>query len=142
MISRALGPEFGGSIGTLFFFANAIGTAFNGSGLVEALLSVFGESEGVLNGNGLPEGRWWKFLYASIINLITLLIALVGANVFSFAVTFIFIVMIIVYLTVVFSIMIRGPLNIDLPGMPDSNLTGQFTGLSFQTLQDNLYCMY
>lgn len=44
MISRALGPEFGGSIGTLFFFANAIGSGFNAAALVEAMLSAVGVS--------------------------------------------------------------------------------------------------
>lgn len=137
MISRALGPEFGGSIGTLFFFANSISSGFNAAGLVETLVSVVGETS--LDG-GLPEGRWWSVLYASVINLITLVVALVGANLFSVAVSFIFLVMFVVYCTVVLSIMIKSPTEIELPGMP--NMTGSFTGLSFRTFSDNLNANY
>ena len=49
--------------------------------------------------------------------------------------------MFIAYITAIFSIMIRGPMDIELPGLgPDSNMTGRFTGLSLTTFQNNLYC--
>lgn len=42
MISRALGPEFGGTIGILFFLATVIGNGQSVAALVEALVVHFG----------------------------------------------------------------------------------------------------
>lgn len=47
MISRSLGPEFGGSIGLMFFLAKVFACGEYVLGLVEAVLDVFGADPGM-----------------------------------------------------------------------------------------------
>ncbi len=46
LISRSLGPEFGGSIGLIFFAGQAFNAAMNVLGFVETLTDAFGQSRG------------------------------------------------------------------------------------------------
>ena len=64
LISRSLGPEFGGSIGLVFFIGQAFNTAMNTLGCVEILVNAFGESRGYMT--FMPEGSQFLYLYGTI----------------------------------------------------------------------------
>jgi potassium/chloride transporter 9 len=55
LLSRSLGPEFGGSIGLFFFLCTVIGTGMNVLGFVEPLIANFGDTSGTVY-QVLPEG--------------------------------------------------------------------------------------
>lgn len=84
MISRTLGPEFGGAIGTLFFLANVVGSALAISGCVEGIVENLGPAGYYGGEDGIIEdGRWWRFLYCTLVNTLMLIVCLVGASLFA-----------------------------------------------------------
>lgn len=160
MISRALGPEFGGSIGIMFFLANVCASALYVLGLVEAVVATFGIPEGersvedvtaqvrsaittfsfpgcppdgvvVSPSQVLPSGYWYSLLYATAIALLCLLVCLVGAHIYAKATFLIFLVVMFVLGTIFISFFAVGPRTITLPS--SSAPTPNLTGPAFPT---------
>lgn len=87
MISRSLGPEFGGSIGLVFFLGQIFNGGMNAVGVVEPILYNFGYSlpyePPAAIWEILPRGRWVEFGYATTILAICLAVALIGSQTVS-----------------------------------------------------------
>ena len=81
MISRTLGPEFGGSVGTLFYFANVVSCALYLAASTEGLVNNFGPHGSIME--IIPSGFWWNFAYATTFNGFNLLICIIGAKWFG-----------------------------------------------------------
>lgn len=152
MISRALGPEFGGSIGVLFFLANVIGNGQSVAALVEALVDSFGPGS---RANAFQDSAAWRLLYGTLINIISLITCLLGSSLFSVATFFIFILVSFVYLMVVVSFFVRGPTQVLIPKVNtyaydraaalynhSGSLYGNYTGFSSLTMHQNTYANY
>lgn len=136
MISRSLGPEFGGSIGTIFFFANVCASALYIAGFVESLIDNFGPSSSF---DALPSGTWMVFAYSSAVLFLCLLVCLVGADAFAKASFIIFLVVMTSVITVFASFFVVGERDVDPPSSNTrTNHTLKYTGLSQHTLNENI----
>ncbi|KAG6458835.1 hypothetical protein O3G_MSEX011076 [Manduca sexta] len=145
MISRTLGPEFGGAIGTLFFFANVVSSALCVSACTEALIENFGTNGYLLHGSpGIPDGWWYRFLYRSSLNAAGLCVSLAGAALFARTSLAIWLTMLVCLSSAFLSFFITPASMVD---KPDTNhlindTTLSYTGLSSATLVSNLYPSY
>jgi solute carrier family 12 (potassium/chloride transporters), member 9 len=150
MISRTLGPEFGGAIGTLFFFANVVGCGLAITGCVEGLIVNFGANGSMLPEGSpgiLMEGRWFRFGYCTIVNILILIVVLIGAQMFAKTSASILAIVFICLLSTYASFIVKGDMQVKIP--PENELLNRtiyphlnYTGLSKQTLIDNLYPNY
>ncbi|XP_057375508.1 solute carrier family 12 member 9-like [Daphnia carinata] len=148
MISRTLGPEFGGSIGTLFCLANIVSSALYLTGCAEGLVENFGPS-GYLVDGAFPDGRWWRFLYASTINLVNIVVCLIGAAAFAKASAVILGIVIVCLSVVVVSFLAQPAFEVPIPEAnhlvqnETMKVNGSFTGLTTSaTFYGNLWPNY
>ncbi|SCU84021.1 LAME_0C07844g1_1 [Lachancea meyersii CBS 8951] len=133
MISRSLGPEFGGSIGLIFFLGQMLNSGMNVLGVIEPVMYNFGskiDQETPAIYPLLNRGYWWEFLYASLILLFCLGIALVGSATVSKAGKVLFWLLLFSTLSIPISALFVSPFN-------DGEII--YTGPSLQTLKENLY---
>ncbi|XP_036938590.1 solute carrier family 12 member 9-like [Acanthopagrus latus] len=151
MISRALGPEFGGSIGIMFFFANVCSSALYVLGLVEAVMSNFGiPEEGVATVAGphqvLPSGYWWSLLYGTVLLFLCFIVCLVGAHIYAKAAFIVFLIVTTVLVSVFMSFFIVRPIVVILPDTTSLNITSlstaNYSGFQLHTLEGNLLPKY
>lgn len=143
MISRTLGPEFGGSIGLMFYLANVFACGVYVLGLVEAILDVFGK-DGASSGelHVLPESYFFNFLYGTVILFLCLLVCLVGAEIYSKASFFIFLLVNVVLVTIFISFVAVGQRSVQIVHSGNQTYNTSYTGFNISTFRDNLYASY
>jgi potassium/chloride transporter 9 len=62
---------------------------------------------------GLPDGRWWRFLYCSLINVVSLVVCLIGAGMFAKTSVMVLGVVCISLLSVIISFCIQSPMEVN-----------------------------
>ncbi|KAI0124222.1 solute carrier family 12 member 3 [Xylariales sp. AK1849] len=124
LISRSLGPEFGGSIGALFYLSQVLNTALNVVGLIDCLK---------LNlGTLVPHGFWEGYLMETCALVFCTALCLAGSGIFSKASSGLLVILVISTLSIPISTLARRPFK-------DADIGVEFTGLSSHTLLSNLY---
>ncbi|PUU72580.1 amino acid permease-domain-containing protein [Tuber borchii] len=79
LISRSLGPEFGGSIGLVFYLGFVFNTGMNAVGMIDCLMNNFGQVTGS-SGHILRDGYWHRYLYATAVLVFCTAICAVGSQ--------------------------------------------------------------
>jgi solute carrier family 12 (potassium/chloride transporters), member 9 len=131
LISRSLGPEFGGSVGLVFYFGFVLNTAMNAVGLVDCLEHNFGTISGHWY-NILPQSFWWKYLWASIVLVTCTAICLAGSKIFAKASNGLLALLLVATFSIPVSALIRAPFK-------NSRLGIEHTSFSMETFRNNLF---
>ncbi|TGJ68799.1 hypothetical protein EYR41_004884 [Orbilia oligospora] len=129
LISRSLGPEFGGSIGIVFYLGYVLNTGMNAVGLVDCIMNNYGiRAE---DGTGaLPDSFGWRYLYATGILILCTTICLLGSSIFAKASNLLLVILLAATYSIPISTLFMKPMY------GDHGLS--YTGLSWDTFRENL----
>lgn len=130
LISRSLGPEFGGSIGVVFYIGYVFNTGMNAVGLIDCFTQNFGIVSGSL-ANFLEEDFWWRYLWGTIILILCTGICLAGSSIFARASNGLLVLLLVATFSIPLSAIFVKPFSSIRDGV-------EFTGPSLQTLTENL----
>jgi potassium/chloride transporter 9 len=131
LISRSLGPEFGGAIGIVYYLGQSINAGMNAVGFVKCLTYNFGHHGG-LYATWLPDSYWYSYLWSTCVLLIVTSICLAGGAIFAKASNALFTVIVIATYTIPVTALFAKPYE-----DPQRRLV--YTGINAQTLRSNLY---
>lgn len=130
LISRSLGPEFGGSIGVVFYLGFVFNTGLNAVGLVDCFKANFGVSSGNWM-QWLPEGHWVEYAWATVILTICTGICLAGSGIFARCSNGLLVILLLASFSIPFTALVMKPSHTKGAGI-------EYTGLSAKTFSGNL----
>lgn len=134
MISRSLGPEFGGAIGIIFFIGQILNASLNVVGFIEPLLVNFGEIEGVI-APLLPVSYKFQIAYSTILLAVCTGVAMVGLSLVSKTAFLLFIILSLSTLLIPLSALVMSP---GYPLAPPYDHL-KYTGIAWSTIKQNLW---
>ncbi|PHH63419.1 hypothetical protein CDD81_6020 [Ophiocordyceps australis] len=123
LISRSLGPEFGGSIGLVFFLSQSLNTALNIVGLIDCIRLNIGDS--------FPKGYWVGYSLQTAALLLCFGLSLLGPATFSKASNALLVILTIAVASIPISAILRSPFRDAATGI-------EYTGIRWTTFTDNL----
>jgi potassium/chloride transporter 9 len=130
LISRSLGPEFGGSIGIIFYIGCVFNTGMNAVGMIDCLTYNFGATNGGW-AQWLPVGFWWGYLWATMALVVCTAICLAGSSLFARASNGLLVILLIATFSIPLSTLFVRPWESRKLGI-------EYTGLSMETFNGNL----
>lgn len=131
MISRSLGPEFGGSIGLVFYAGQVLNSGLNVVAFFDVLMNMYGSENGMKT-PWIPESDLWIYLYSTVMVLFCTFVGATGSKLFSKLGNVLFMILSLSILSIPISLAIK-------PAYLDSRHEASYTGFSMDTLMHNFW---